>query len=249
MRAFSLKNKVALITGGSRGLGREMAIAYARAGARVVITAAAAPNETRTAINAELAGVIDEMKSAGGDGLAVYADVTRWEDCVGAVRQAVDTLGALHVLVNNAARSQRYHGVRNIPFWETDPQGWLGVIATNVVGPYYMAKAAVASLLGAGWGRIINISKHPDQMHEAYAGAYGPSKAALEADSLSWAEELLPFNVTVNSLDPGGAVNTTFGRGVIRNVGLDPSVIIPVALWLASEASDGITGCRFDAKR
>jgi NAD(P)-dependent dehydrogenase (short-subunit alcohol dehydrogenase family) len=249
MQAFSLKNKVALITGGSRGLGREMAIAYARAGARTVITAAAAPDETQGAVKSELAAVVDEMKAAGGDGLAVYADVTQWEDCIGAVRQAVETFGALHVLVNNAALSQRYHGARGIPFWETDPQGWLRVIATNVVGPYYMAKASAPSLLRAGWGRIVNISKHPDQMHEAYAGAYGPSKAALEAESLSWAEELLSYNVTVNSLDPGGAVNTTFGRGVIRNVGLDPSVIVSIALWLASEASDGITGCRFDAKR
>lgn len=182
MQAFSLNNKVALITGGSRGLGREMAIAYARAGARTVITAAAAMDETRDAINAELAGVVHEMKAAGGNGLAVYADVTQWGDCIGAVRQAVDAFGALHVLVNNAARSQRYHGARGIPFWETDPQGWLGVIATNVVGPYYMAKAAAPPLLRAGWGRIINISKHPDQMHEAYAGAYGPSKAALEAE-------------------------------------------------------------------
>lgn len=249
MQAFSLNNKVALITGGSRGLGREMAIAYARAGARTVITAAAAMDETRDAINAELAGVVHEMKAAGGNGLAVYADVTQWGDCIGAVRQAVDAFGALHVLVNNAARSQRYHGARGIPFWETDPQGWLGVIATNVVGPYYMAKAAAPPLLRAGWGRIINISKHPDQMHEAYAGAYGPSKAALEAESLSWAEELLPHNVTVNTVDPGGAVNTLFGRGLMRNVGLDPSVIVPVALWLASEASNGITGSRYDAKR
>jgi 3-oxoacyl-[acyl-carrier protein] reductase len=249
MQPISLHDKVVLITGGSRGMGRDMALGFARAGAGgIAITAVAAPDETRPAVEAELAGVVAEVVAAGGTGIAIYADVCSWPDCVGAVAATVERFGALHVLVNNAGRSQRYHGARGIPFWETDHEGWQGVITTNVVGPYLMAKAAVPELLRAGWGRIINVSKHPDQMHEAHTGAYGPSKAALEAESFSWAEELLGRNVGVNVIDPGGAVNTTFGRGIIRNVGLDPTVIVPIALWLASEESNGVTGCRFDAK-
>jgi NAD(P)-dependent dehydrogenase (short-subunit alcohol dehydrogenase family) len=247
---LSLTGRVALITGGSRGMGREMAIAFARAGARgVAITAAAAPDETSAQIAGELAAVVAEIEGAGGAALALEADVTLWSDCAAAVARTVERFGALHVLVNNAGKSQRYHGPRDIPFWETDHEGWQSVIATNVIGPYLMSKAAVPEMLAAGWGRIINISKHPDQMHEAHAGAYGPSKAGLEAQSLSWAEELAGHNVTVNCLDPGGPVNTRFGRGAIRGIGLDPAVIVPAALWLASEASDGVTGCRFDAKR
>lgn len=250
MQSMSLKDRVVLITGGGRGMGREMAIAFARAGARgVTITAAAAPDETSAQIAAELAAVVAEIEAAGGKGLALQADVTRWPDCSTAVARTVEAFGALHVLVNNAGKSQRYHGARDIPFWETDHDGWQSVIATNLIGPYLMSKAAAPQLLAAGWGRIINISKHPDQMHSAHAGAYGPSKAGLEAQSLSWAEELHGHNVTVNCLDPGGPVNTTFGRGAVRGVGLEPAVIVPAALWLASEQSDGVSGCRFDAKR
>ncbi len=251
MESISLQGKVILITGGSRGMGREMALAYAKAGAKgITITAVAAADETRDAISRDLETVAAEIDATAGKPitLALYSDVTVWADCEMAVRRTVERFGALHVLVNNAGKSQRYHGDRNAPFWETDPEGWRVVIDTNVVGPYRMAKAAVPEMLKAGWGRVINISKSQETMHEAFSGAYGPSKACLEAESISWAEELADTNVTVNSIEPGGAVDTKFGRGAIRGVGLPPTVVIPVALWLASEQSADFNGCRFDAK-
>jgi 3-oxoacyl-[acyl-carrier protein] reductase len=248
---ISLKGKVALITGGSRGMGREMALAYAKAGIKgLTITAAMARDETRESIIQELTSVAAEIERISGKGtvLAIHSDVTVWADCESAVLQTVESFGGLHILVNNAGKSQRYHGDRNLPFWETDPAGWQAVIDTNVVGPYRMAKAAVPHMLKAGWGRVINISKSRDTMHEAFSGAYGPSKACLDAESLSWAEELADSEVTVNSIEPGGAVDTKFGRGEIRGVGLPATVVVPVALWLASEQSSDFNGCRFDAK-
>jgi NAD(P)-dependent dehydrogenase (short-subunit alcohol dehydrogenase family) len=251
MEAISLHGKVILITGGSRGMGREMALAYAKAGAAgITITAAAAKDETRDAISRDLEIVAAEIDAVAGKPIALelHSDVTVWADCEAAVKRTVERFGALHVLVNNAGKSQRYHGDRNLPFWETDPEGWRVVIDTNVVGPYRMARAAVPEMLKAGWGRVINISKSQETMHEAFSGAYGPSKACLEAESISWAEELSATKVTVNSIEPGGAVDTLFGRGEIRGVGLPPTVVIPVALWLASEQSAEFNGCRFDAK-
>ena len=251
MVAIRLERKVAIIAGASRGMGREIAIAYASAGARgVTVTAAPAADETRDEIEAELAEVVAGIDDAGGEGtgLGLIADVTDWADCQMAVDRTVETFGGLHVLFHNAGKSQRYHGPRDIPFWRAEPEGWRDVITTNVLGPYLMAKAAVPKMLENGWGRIIITNKNTDSQHEAFAGAYGPSKSAVEAQALSWAEETEGTGVTVNCLGPGSAVNTRFGRGEIRNRGLDPKVMNNMALWLASDQSDGVNGCRYSAK-
>ena len=221
-----------------------------RAPGGVTVTAAPAADETREGIEAELAEVVAAIEEAGGEGtgLGLIADVTDRADCRIAVDRTVETFGGLHILFHNAGKSQRDHGPRGIPFWRAEPEGWRDVITTNVLGPYLMARAAVPKMLENGWGRIIITNKNADSQHEAFAGAYGPSKSAVEAAALSWAEETEGTGVTVNCLGPGGAVNTRFGRGEIRDRGLDPKVMNNMALWLASDESDGVNGCRFSAK-
>jgi NAD(P)-dependent dehydrogenase (short-subunit alcohol dehydrogenase family) len=251
MDPISLEGKVAIIAGASRGMGREIAVAYAAAGAKgVVVTAAPAGDESKDAIDAELADTVAAIDAAGGEGtgLGLIADVTDWSDCQNVVARTVETFGTVHVLYHNAGKSQRYHGARDIPFWETEPEGWREVITTNVVGPYMMAKAAIPTMLEQGWGRIIVTNKNADSQHERFAGAYGPSKSAVEAQVLSWAEETAGTGVTVNCLGPGGAVNTRFGRGDIRDRGLPPDVMNKMALWLASDDSADFNGCRFTGK-
>ncbi len=244
-----LSEKVAIIAGASRGMGREVAIAFAQAGARgIIVTAAPAVDETLAEIEAELQEVTGKVSDAGAQAIGVVADVTNWSDCQNVVDKALEAFGTLDILLHNAGKSQRYHGARDIPFWETDHDGWQEVIVTNVVGPYFMAKAAIPHMLKQGRGRIIITSKSADSQHEAFAGAYGPSKAAVEAHVLSWAEETSGTGVNCNCINPGGAVNTRFGRGAALQRGLNPAVMNNLAVWLASDLSADYNGCRFSAK-
>jgi len=246
----SLAGKIILITGGGRGLGRAMALGMAKAGAAgIAVTASQSPDQIDT--------VADEIRAIAGpeSALALTADVTEAEDCERAVARTVEAFGGLHVLVNNAARGQRFVGEKHVPFWENDWRGWRAIVDANVNGPFLMARAAVRPMLARGWGRIINISKNLDSMHRGGDTPYGPSKAALEAMTMGWAEDLAGTGVTANTLAPGGGVYTDFvleeSRARMKRQGnyLTPEVIVPAAVWLASDASDGITGCRYIASR
>jgi NAD(P)-dependent dehydrogenase (short-subunit alcohol dehydrogenase family) len=231
MASNQLDGKIAIITGGSRGLGREMAIGFAAAGAAgVTITAAPGSDEAADSIQAELNEVLTAIKQAGGQGIASFAEVSDANDC--------------KRVVNNAAKSGRYvrKGRSGLLFHQADPDGYREIIDTNILGPFLMAWASTQHLMDQGWGRIINISKNVDSMHAAAISPYGPTKAALDAATLEWAGELSETGVTINSLSPGGAINTKFGTGKIPGKGLDPRVIVPMSIWLASTASDGITG-------
>jgi NAD(P)-dependent dehydrogenase (short-subunit alcohol dehydrogenase family) len=239
--------KVAVVTGGGRGLGAAMALGLARAGYRVVITAARE--------RAEIEAIAD---NAGIDRvLPLVADVTRAEDCERVVEAALGRFGRLDILVNNAGRGMKYINdtfmTEPTRFWEADPQAWRLIIDTNVNGPFLMARAAVRPMLQARWGRIINVSMNHDTMRRAGFSPYGPSKAALESETIIWAQDLARSGVTVNALLPGGAALTgMIPPGVpdtVRTSLLDPSVMVPPLLWLASTASDGVTGKRLVANR
>lgn len=248
-----LNGRVVLITGGCRGMGYELAIAFARAGAAgVTITAAPGSDETAAEIEAELNDTVAAIEAAGGKGLGLLSDVSNWTDCQNAVAETVAAFGGLHVLVNNAGKSGRYVGTegnRRVPFFEADPAGYCEVNATNINGPFLMARACTAHMISAGWGRILNISKNSDAMHRAMNSPYGPSKAALDAATIVWAEDLFGTGVTVNSLGPGGSVNTKFGSGRLPGAGMSADIMVPCALWLVSSAGDQVTGCRYIGNR
>ena len=246
-----LSGRVAIVTGGGRGLGRAMALGLVEAGARVVATAARERDEIeRLARDAD----------AGGRPNAVYpvlADVTREDDCAATVAAALEHFGRLDILVNNAGRGMKYVSedflTEPTRFWETPAAAWRLVIETNVVGPFLMARAAVPAMLAQRWGRIVNISMNAETMRRRGFSPYGPSKAALESATAIWAKDLADTGITVNALLPGGATLT----GMIpqnfpdhlRATLLDPEVMVPPLLWIASTESDGVTGRRFIATK
>jgi 3-oxoacyl-[acyl-carrier protein] reductase len=244
-----LTKKIAIVTGAGRGLGRSMALGLARAGANVVITAARNPRE--------MEAVAEEAAKAPGAGaiLPLLADAASAEDCERVVSETVRTFGGLHILVNNAGRGMRFVSEKffDTPtkFWETDPAVWRSVIDTNVNGPFLMSRAAVPHLLQQRWGRIVNISMNHETMRRAGFSPYGPSKAALESETIIWAQDLAGTGVTVNALLPGGATDTGMVPANIaphlREKLLHPDIMIPPLLWLVSEAAGGVTGNRFTA--
>jgi len=223
-----------------------MALGLARVGCRVVITAALEGDEI-AAVTAE----------GGANIRGIIADVTREEDCARVVEAALSHFGKLDILVNNAGRGMKYVSERFLTeptrFWEVRPDVFRMVIDTNVNGPFLMARAALDPMLRAGWGRILNVSVSRETMRRAGFSPYGPSKAALESETVIWAQDLAGTGVTVNAILPGGATATGMvPDGVperVRASLLEPEVMVKPLLWLASTASDGITGKRVVATR
>src|SRR5271166_2903299 len=220
-------SRVAIVTGGGRGLGRAMAIGLAQAGIHVVLTAARE--------SAEIEAVTEEIRQNCGESrvLPVLADVTREDDCATVVDAAIKQFGQLDILVNNAGRGMK--SVSNefltepTRFWEVAPETWRLLIDTNVNGPFMMSRRAVPAMLKGGWGRIVNISVSQGTMRRRGFSPYGPSKAALESETVIWAQDLKGTGITVNALLPGGATLTGMVPAIVspevRARLLDPAIM------------------------
>ena len=237
-----LQGKIAIVTGGGRGLGKAIAEAYAKNGARIIVTGAVNKEE------------IEETASKI-NGLAVLADITKPKDVDNLVDKVLQEFDRIDILVNNAARGMLFVNqnfmTRVLPFWQMDKEKWQMVINTNVNGTFLMTTAVIPHMIKQKTGKIINVSINLATMTRKGFSPYGPSKAAFEAMSTIWAQELEGTGITLNILLPGGATET----GMIplefpeerRKQLLKPDVIAPVAVYLASEESEKINGQRFIA--
>jgi NAD(P)-dependent dehydrogenase (short-subunit alcohol dehydrogenase family) len=236
-QGVDLRERVAIVTGGGRGIGRAIALGYAAAGADVVISVARSPAEADevVAAAAELPGSIR----------AVQADVTAPADVDRLLERTLAINGRIDVLVNNAARGMRFVNERfmsdPLPFWEADPEAWRLVMETNTVGVFLMSRAVVPHMLAAGRGSIINVTINHETMVRRGFSPYGPSKAALEAMTRIWAQELEGTGVQINLLAPGGATATGMvPDGVPEGLELlAPDIVVAPALHLATASSSG----------
>jgi NAD(P)-dependent dehydrogenase (short-subunit alcohol dehydrogenase family) len=233
--------RTALVTGGTSGLGLAMARALAAAGLRVALTGRSPDRAAATA-----AGLPEAF------GLAMDA---RDEDSVaGAVAAAWSRLGGIDLLVNNAGIGMRTVNPQFMTeprgFWTVPPAGFRDVIATNLTGYFLVAREVVPRMLDAGRGRIVNVSMNHATMTRAGFVPYGPSRAGAEALSRIMAADLRGTPLTVNMVLPGGATRTGMvpeeRAASLRNL-LEPEVMGPPIVWLASAAASGVTDERIVA--
>jgi NAD(P)-dependent dehydrogenase (short-subunit alcohol dehydrogenase family) len=241
MDRFRLDGRVALITGGARGLGRAMAEALAQAGASVVVTA-------RTLESAETAAK-EIAASTGAKTLGIQVEVTNGSDVRAMVEKTVDALGGLHILVNNAGVNKRG------PIEELSEEDFDSVIAANLKGPWLVCRAVAPILKAQKWGRVINLSSIMGEVSMPGRTPYASSKGGLTLMTKTLALEWAPYGITVNALCPGPfatemnlalindpQVNASFTSKVPLGRWADPAELGPAAVFLASEASSFMTG-------
>ena len=187
---FDLTGKTALVTGGSRGLGRAIALAMAGQGADVAI------NYRGNADAAE--AVVAEVTAAGRRSLAIQGDTSAGrEACEAIVKAALDGLGSVDILVNNAGIT------RDNLLMRMDAEEWDAVISTNLSGPFWMTRAIARPMLKARSGRIINMSSAAGRMGNAGQANYAAAKAGLIGLTKTTARELASRGITCNAIAPG----------------------------------------------
>lgn len=239
---FSMKDKVAIVTGASRGIGEAIAMILAEAGASVAI-AARKPDA--------LHAVAARIEAAGGRALAVAAHTGKPEDVHALVAKVVSTFGKVDVLVNNAATNP-YFG----PLLDSDELAWDKTFEVNLRGYFLLTREVVAHLQSRrARGSIINVASIAGLRAAPMQGIYGMTKAAVISMTQTLAQELGPIGIRVNAIAPG-LVETRFAAALVKNDELrdhvvsrtalgrhaQPDEIAGAALYLASDASSYMTG-------
>lgn len=243
-KIFSLKDKVALITGGSRGIGRSIALTFAEAGADLVVS-------SRNKRPPELEKVAEEIRAMGRKAMAIPAHVGRKEDVQNLVQKTFQEFGRIDILVNNAGANPVLS-----PMVDLEEEAFEKVMEINLKGAFLMSKAVAREMIKQGGGRIINISSVSGlRARVDGTGAYCISKAAMNMMTQVMARELAQHNILVNAIAPG-SIRTEFSRvnwtdperraQRIREIELkrfaEPEEVVGLALFLASEASSFVTG-------
>jgi NAD(P)-dependent dehydrogenase (short-subunit alcohol dehydrogenase family) len=232
-----LAAKVALITGGSRGIGKAIAAAYARQDARVFICARG---------EGDLARTVNDIRDAGGEISGLAGDIGKPEDARRIVEAAVERYGRTDVLVNNASLLGPRITIVDYPI--TD---WEEVVRVNLTGVFLLTQQVLQVMIPQRQGSIINVSSGVGRTGKARWGAYACSKAGLEGFTQVLADELKDSGIRVNSVNPAATRTAMRAEAYPDEDPLTlpaPEEIMPIFLYLASDESVGVTGKALDAR-
>lgn len=237
-----LEGKVAIVTGGARGIGREYALGLAREGAKVVIA-------DIDQIGAQEAA--KEIVGSGGEALALHMDVTVEKSTLEMAKNVAEKFGRIDALVNNAAV---YHGLSYQPVDLTAVEEWERVLAVNLKGPFLCVRAVLPWMKAQRYGKIINIASGTVWRGAINLSHYTTSKAGIIGFTRALARELGPYNISVNSLAPG-LTDTEASRSFIPDIAQDRVAqercfkrreygedLVGTLVFLVSSDSDFITG-------
>ncbi|MFX1265579.1 MAG: SDR family oxidoreductase [Promethearchaeota archaeon] len=244
MTEFSLEGKVAVVIGASRGIGRAIALRFAQAGAKVVVSSRKLES---------VQAVADEIEAAGGKALALQAHVGHLDHLEGLVRQTVETFGRVDVAVNNAATNPHFG-----PLLAADESVVEKTLDVNLKGVLWGCKAVAPQMEKQGGGKIINMASVGGFRPGPGLGLYGISKAGVIMLTEVLAVELGPANIQVNAIAPG-VIKTRFSKALWQTPEIaepalrslpagrfgEPEEVAGLALYLASPASDFVTGAIF----
>jgi NAD(P)-dependent dehydrogenase (short-subunit alcohol dehydrogenase family) len=250
---MQLKDKVAVVTGGGRGIGRAIALAFAREGADVVVTA-------RT--TKEIENVAEEIKALGRKSLAITTDLSQRKAVSSLRDQVLSQFPTIHILVNNAGIGS---GQNPKLVMEYDDEFWDMTLMVNLTVPYLLTKDFLPTMVKQGWGRIINISSVAGKSGFLFGAAYCTSKHGLIGLTRTVALEVATEGITANAICPGPIRTSMLAkrmqvesehRGIsleeveksfnpIQRL-LEPEEVAAMAVYLASEKAQAVTGQSFN---
>lgn len=241
MTAFDLIDKVAVITGGSRGIGREIGLAYAEAGAKVVVA-----SRKQEGVDA----VAEEIRERGGTALAVAAHTGHENAVTALVERTVEAFGGVDIAVNNAGTNPHFG-----PIMTATTGQWDKIMEVNLRGAFFVCQQVVPIMQERGGGKIINVTSMAGLRPQPAMGIYSVSKAGLIMLTQVLAQELGPYNIQVNAIAPG-VVKTRFSGALWQTPSIAQAIVkhtplgrlgevddvVGAALYLASPLSDFVTG-------
>ena len=248
------ENRVALVTGGLRGLGRAMSLGLAKAGHPVVAVGHIEGDIAEMTAEAEKIG-------AGKRFHPLVADLREAGECDRVVAASRERFGRIDILVNNAGLTFTYIDPARFRrnslqrFWQVGDEIVDNVIATNYLAADRLSRRVAPEMIDRRWGRIVNVTTKLDTMNRVGTHPYGASKAALEMATEVWAKDAVDTGLTVNIVNPGAGANTPGMAEEMRKASaegrvsrlVEPDEMVPPLLYVVSSAADEVNGWRFDA--